>query len=243
MPGPESLDGGHASPTPSPSDASVDTRPGPHPAGSRLRRAILIELRRSGAATPDQLAATLGVGRTTLLAQLHTLESANLVNHRTVRHGVGRPRHEYDITPDAQDLFPSNYDGLAAGLLAAVESVGGEELLDDVLAARRHEMGKRIRSRFGERLGPEAELGERVRELAVVQDELGYLSLGGTEADGTIRLHEHNCAIYRVASVSPAACAAELALFQEVLGVPVARERHIMSGDRCCTYRIGGPAD
>jgi len=35
----------------------------------------------------------------------------------------------------------------------------------------------------------------------------------------------------------------QVALFQEVLGVPVARERHIMSGDRCCTYRIGGPAD
>ena len=33
-------------------------------------------------------------------------------------HGVGRPRHLYDITADAQDLFPSNYDGLATGLLA-----------------------------------------------------------------------------------------------------------------------------
>ena len=28
------------------------------------------------------------------------------------RHGVGRPRHLYDVTPDAQDLFPADYDGL-----------------------------------------------------------------------------------------------------------------------------------
>ena len=243
MPGPESLDGGHASPTRSPSTVSGFVRPDDHPNGSGLRRAILIELRRSGAASSEQLSTALGVGRTTLLAQLHTLETANLVTRRTVRHGVGRPRHEYDVTPDAQDLFPSNYDGLAAGLLAAVEAVGGDQLLDDVLTARRRQMSDRILSRFGERLDPAAGLGDRVRELAVVQDELGYLSIGGVEADGTIRLHEHNCAIYRIASVEPAACAAELELFRDVLGVPVTRERHIMAGDRCCTYRVGGPTD
>ena len=31
----------------------------------------------------------------------------DLVSRQTVRHGVGRPRHLYDVTPDAQDLFPA----------------------------------------------------------------------------------------------------------------------------------------
>ena len=61
--------------------------------------------------------------------------------------------------------------------------------------------------------------------------------------DGALRLREHNCAIYRVASTQPAACAAELALFRDVLGTEVVRESHIAAGDRCCTYRIGSPED
>ncbi|MFM2106022.1 MAG: hypothetical protein RL338_1054, partial [Chloroflexota bacterium] len=55
---------------------------------------------------------------------------------------------------------------------------------------------------------------------------------------GGATLVEHNCAIFQVASRTPAACEAEVALFSEVLGADVVRERHIASGDRCCTFRI-----
>ena len=79
---------------------------------------------------------------------------------------------------------------------------------------------------------------ERVRELAVLQADQGYLADAILEPDGTIRLREHNCAIFHVAEGTPAACQAELALFSEVLGADVVREQHIASGDRCCSYRI-----
>ena len=85
-----------------------------------LRHEILDRLRRDGPTSPDQLAQTIGASRTGVLQQLRALEEANFVSRQTVRHGVGRPRHLYDVTPEAQELFPSNYDGLAAGLLAAI---------------------------------------------------------------------------------------------------------------------------
>ena len=90
-----------------------------------------------------------------------------------------------------------------------------------------------------ERVPAGATLLERVRELAAIQDEQGYLcgSVFSVEG-GAIRLSEHNCAIYHIASERPAACSAELALFREVLGADVVRETHIASGDRSCTYRI-----
>src|SRR5438270_13944963 len=91
---------------------------------SGLRRDILVRLRHDGPSSPDQLADRLGASRTGVLQQLRALESALLVARQTVRHGVGRPRHVYDVTSDAQDLFPSNYDALAAGLLAAIGAVG-----------------------------------------------------------------------------------------------------------------------
>ena len=205
---------------------------------SSLRRDLLLRLRLDGPSSPDQLAERIGASRTGVLQQLRALEAAHLVSRQTVRHGVGRPRHLYDVTADAQDLFPSNYDGLAAGLLAAIESVGGDDLLDQVFAARRRQLGDRVRGQMAERVAPEAPLLERVRELAVIQGDQGYLADATLSPDGTIRLREHNCAIYHIAAGSPAACQAELELFSEILGADVVREQHIASGDRCCSYKI-----
>ena len=205
---------------------------------SNLRRDLLLRLRLDGPSSPDQLAERIGASRTGVLQQLRALEAAHLVSRQTVRHGVGRPRHLYDVTADAQDLFPSNYDALAAGLLAAIEAVGGDDLLDQVFTARRRQLGDRVREHMAERVAPEAPLLDRVRELAVIQGDQGYLAEATLGDDGTIRLREHNCAIYNIAADSPAACQAELELFTEILGADVVREQHIASGDRCCTYRI-----
>ena len=163
------------------------------------------------------------------------------MSRQTVRHGVGRPRHLYDITAEAQELFPTNYGGLAAGLVSAINAVGGDALVEQVFIARRRQIGDRVRRELDDRIGAAAPLAERVRALAVIQDEQGYLADALLGTDGTIRLREHNCAILDVARGESAACEAELEMFREVLGADVVRETHIASGDRCCTYRIVAP--
>lgn len=206
-------------------------------AASALRRAILLHLRRDGPSVPETISASIGASRSGVAQQLRALDTAGLVTRTSVRHGVGRPRHLYDITADAQGLFPSNYDGLATGLLAAILEVGGETLVEDVFAARRRQAEARLRERMEASLPTDAPLEDRVRELARLQDELGYVSEARVDSDG-IRLLEHNCAVLDVARGMPVACRAELELFSEVLGVALVRERHIAAGDRCCQYRV-----
>jgi len=227
--------------------AAVDVQPAPLPVpagngASNLRRDLLLRLRIDGPSSPDQLAMRLGASRTGVLQQLRALEAAHLVSRQTVRHGVGRPRHLYDVTPDAQGLFPANYDGLAAGLLAAIEAIGGDDLLEQVFVARRRQLGARVRLDLAERLAADSPLIDRVRELAVIQTSNGYLAEASLNGDGSVRLEEHNCAIFQIAAGSPAACRAELDLFRDVLGADVVRDQHIASGDRCCSYRIDGHA-
>jgi predicted ArsR family transcriptional regulator len=232
---------------PEPSAATPEPpRRAPDPAvggTSGLRRAILMRLRHDGPSSPEELAVSLGLSRTGVLQQLHALEGAGLVTRQAVRHGVGRPRHVYDVTDAAQDLFPTNYDGLASGLLAAIRSIGGEALVDGVFEERRRMAGDRLRQRLAERLPAGASIIDRARELAVIQDEQGYLAEAVIGTDGTIRLVERNCAIHRVVADHAMACQTELELFRELLGTDVERETHIAAGDRCCTYRIGGAAD
>jgi predicted ArsR family transcriptional regulator len=209
----------------------------------KIRREILVHLRQSGPTSPDGLATELGASRTGVLQQLHALEEAGLVRHVAEKHGVGRPRHLYDVTPEAQELFPADYGGFAVGLIAAIEETGGTSLVEEVFAARRRQIGERMRRRLADRLPESASLEDVVRELAVIQDDAGYIAEALVDDEGTIRLREHNCAIYQVSKGTRAACDAEIRLFREVLGVEVVRETHIAAGDRCCTYRIGSATD
>jgi predicted ArsR family transcriptional regulator len=215
----------------------ITPTPGPG-ASSTLRREVLYALRTGGPAAPDQVADRVGASRTGVLQQLRTLETAGLVTRSLSRHGVGRPRHVYDLTPAAQELFPANYGALAQSFLTAIRSIGGDALIRDVFEARRRQLETRIRDRLEERLSNGASLWERVREVAGYQDETGYLGRATRDPDGTIRLCEHNCAISGVSGPYPIACQEELELFGEVLGARVTRECHIASGGRSCTYRI-----
>jgi predicted ArsR family transcriptional regulator len=213
------------------------------PSPSAIRHEILVHLRQAGPSTPDGLAAALGASRTGILQQLYALEEAGLVSHAAEKHGVGRPRHVYDVTAEAQGLFPTDYGGFASGLVKAIEAVGGEDLVEQVFAARRRQIGDRTRRHMAERLADGATLRDRVRVLAELQDEGGYLADAIVGEDGALRLREHNCAIDKIARRTTAPCEAELALFREVLGADVIRESHIASGDRCCSYRIDSPPD
>jgi predicted ArsR family transcriptional regulator len=227
-----------------------------HPTGttasrSVTRQAVLIALRREGPLSPDRLASVLGVSRTAVLKQLRRLAAGGLVARRTERHGVGRPRHLYELTATAQEVFPADYGALAADMLAAMEAFGGRELVEGVFKLRRERLREQLVRRLDDAGLSGAPLEDRVREVARFQDEQGYLcdcrreTRAGEElepiavdAHGVIRLREHNCAIYDVATATPAACRAEVQLFREVLGARVVRETHIAAGDRCCTYRI-----
>lgn len=213
------------------------------PPPSALRHDILVHLRQAGPTSPDGLASALRASRTGVLQQLYALEEAGLVSHAAEKHGVGRPRHVYDVTADAQSLFPTDYGGFASGLVKAIEAVGGDDLVEQVFAARRRQIGDRIRRRMAEQLPEDAPLVDRVRVLAVLQDEAGYLAEALVADDGAIRLREHNCAIDKISRRTTAACNAELDLFRELLGPGVERESHIASGDRCCTYLVGSLTD
>ena len=213
------------------------------PPPSALRHDILVHLRQSGPTSPDGLATALNASRTGVLQQLYALEEAGLVSHAAEKHGVGRPRHVYDVTADAQGLFPTDYGGFASGLVKAIEAVGGDDLVEQVFAARRRQIGDRIRRRMAEQLPEDAPVADRVRVLAVLQDQAGYLAEAIIGPDGTLRLREHNCAIDKISRRTSAACDAELDLFRELLGAGVTRESHIASGDRCCTYLVGSPTD
>jgi DeoR family suf operon transcriptional repressor len=197
------------------------------------RRAVLSVLKTRGEASADEVAGVLGVTVGAVRQHLAPLEGEGLVAHRDERPGPGRPRRRYCLTPAAESLWPKRYGQLTNQLLSFIEDAD-PSLVGHAFERRRQARVERAR----ERLAGLA-FDDRVRELAAILDDDGYLASCEPGPDGTWRVVEHNCAILDVAQRYGAACASELSFLQEALpDATVERTAHMMAGAHVCAYRI-----
>jgi DeoR family suf operon transcriptional repressor len=200
------------------------------------RRTLLIALRRAGEAGAEELADGLRITPGAVRQQLRALAGRELVVHRDVASGPGRPRRLYSLAPKAQALFPSAHGELGSELLAYVEDED-PALLGRVFERRRKARVLDAQGRLGGR-----DFAGRVQELARILDEAGYLADFECRDDGSFRITEHNCAILAVARRHGHACTTELSFLREVLpGATVERVSHIASGGHACVYVIVPP--
>ena len=197
------------------------------------RRVIVTTLKKRGEATIDELADAAGVTASAVRQHLQPLAADGLVAHRVERTGPGRPRHWYRLTAAAESLFPKRYGELTNQLLGFVaDSDAG--LVDLAFEGRRRVRTERALARLG--LGT---LDDRVRELAAILDEDGYLADCERRPDGTWIVTEHNCAVIDVARRYGQACTSELAFLKDALpDAEVERIAHMIAGAHVCAYQI-----
>jgi DeoR family transcriptional regulator, suf operon transcriptional repressor len=198
------------------------------------RRAVLGRLKAAGEATADQVASELGITVGAVRQLLGPLGEAGLVAHRDDRHGPGRPRRWYCLTPAAEALFPKRYGQLTNQLLGFIEDANPA-----LVTSAFEQRAEQRRVRAAPRLAAAGSLEDQVIELARILDEDGYLADCAPAPNGGWLVTERNCAILDVARHHRQACGSELAFLREVLpNATVERVAHLLSGGRHCAYRI-----
>ena len=112
-------------------------------------------------------------------------------------------------------------------MIAAVRATFGEEGLDRLLAERTRLQLRAYRERS--RAASDGSLESRVRVLAAIRREQGYMAECFTCADGSLLLRENHCPICVAAKSCQGLCREELGLFRAVLGTRtyVGRTDHI----------------
>jgi predicted ArsR family transcriptional regulator len=107
--------------------------------------------------------------------------------------------------------------------------------MQKVLDAR----GAAQRAAYSRRIATSAPLAEKLRELARMRTEEGYMAEVRRDG-GSFLFIENHCPICAAANVCQGFCSTEMDLFRSVLGpeVSVERSEHIVSGDRRCVYRV-----
>src|SRR5262249_6927480 len=122
-------------------------------------------------------------------------------------------------------------------LIQTVGRVFGTEGLDKLIAAREKASLALYRARLGS-----GDLRQRVRRLAALRSEEGYMAQASPAREGGFILRENHCPICIAAKSCQGLCRSELSIFRAVLGpgVEVERIEHILAGARRCAYRIRG---
>lgn len=196
------------------------------------RRQILNLLRTGGSMTAQQLADALAITSMGVRRHLTTLERDGLVSVTSQRQSAGRPTFKYTLTDEGRETFPKSYHLLATQLLDAARAKAGGNSVKTLFAGRMDQLYAQYEPRMRGK-----NLGERVAELAHIQEEAGYMARW-EKVEGGYLLKEQNCAIYRVACQYQDACQFEIELFRRLLDADLERVEHQVKGDLACTYFI-----
>jgi predicted ArsR family transcriptional regulator len=197
------------------------------------RREILRLIRLAGGSTAQQLAEELQITSMGVRRYLLALERDGLIKVQSQRQAAGRPTYVYRLTEAGYGTFPNNYHLLATQLLdAAQKTRAGKTKVEDLFAGRMDQLVAQYEPRMHGK-----DLGERVAELARIQDESGYMAVW-EKVEGGYLLKEQNCAIYQVACRFQAACQYEIELFSRLLKADITRVTHQIKGELSCNYFI-----
>ncbi len=167
---------------------------------------------------------------------LYDLEKQGVVRATSVASGRGRPSKIWHLTEKAEEAFPDSHRDLAVELLGAAREAFGQEGIDTLIERR----GKAQIKRYKERLGGKTKLSDRLKTLAQIRTEEGYMAEVQKSPEGGWLFIENHCPVCTVARDCTGLCANELLVFQKVLGseYEVSRGEHIVSGDRRCAYQV-----
>jgi predicted ArsR family transcriptional regulator len=204
---------------------------------TRTKDRVLHELKTKGPRSAAELARRLDVTREGARQHLAALERDGLVTSRPVRGRVGRPERIWSLTdsPGVDARFPDSHAELAVGLLEAARAAFGAEGLDHLVRERARRQALAYRKRIPAR----APLRDRVKALAAIRTEEGYLADWAAEGNGFL-LVENHCPVCAAARSCRGLCRAELELFRRTLGrdVRVERTEYLLDGARRCAYRV-----
>lgn len=200
---------------------------------SSTKREVLLLLKRKGEVSLGELATFLHISKMAVLKHVNALEANRLVQRSFRPGGRGRPRVYFRLTQDAAHLFPKAYSQITLAALSFVEQELGRDAVETVLERRSQDVYARHRGKFDGNGLP-----ERVKTLAQIRDEEGYMAELGARRKDSFELLEYNCPIIAVAEEYGEACAVERELFQKLLRANVDVTHRVVAGAPVCRFMI-----
>jgi predicted ArsR family transcriptional regulator len=181
-------------------------------------RGRIIALLRPSGCTVNELAEALELTDNAVRAHLATLERDGLVRQSGTRPGLRKPHYAYELTPEAEQLFPKAYGAILNQLL----DVLGERLPAKDQEEILREVGRRVAA-SQPAASPESNVEQRVQIVIEVFRQLGGLARIEKQ-EGRLFIRGDSCPLAAVSAHHPQICHFAETLVSEIVQTPV-RER------------------
>jgi predicted ArsR family transcriptional regulator len=191
-------------------------------------RGRIVSLLRGSSGTVNELAGKLELTDNAVRAHLLTLERDGLLRQSGVQRGLRKPHFSYELTLEAENLFPKAYDALLNQLITVLKGRLAPEAIEEVL----REVGRSLATSQVADKGP-PDLEVRVERALGVLKALGGAARVEKE-DGNLVIRSTACPLAAAVAEHPEMCGLAESLVAEILGVPV--KEHCDRGEppKCC---------
>jgi predicted ArsR family transcriptional regulator len=192
-------------------------------------RGQVVTLLRRSDHTVEELAQALGLTDNGVRAHLAVLERDGIVRQRgSVRRssGGGKPAYVYELTQEAEDLFPKAYEPALSRLLDVLSDQLGPEQSEALLRS----VGRRLAGGHSVRTN---DARARLESAIEIFNELGGLA-ELEERDGTLVIRGYSCPLAGVSPDHPEVCRMAETMITELAGVPVYEHCDRGERPRCC---------
>jgi predicted ArsR family transcriptional regulator len=192
-------------------------------------RSRLLRLVRQAGRSINELADGLGITDNAVRTHVAALERDGLVRQAgSDRTTGGKPARLYELTPQAEELFPKAYALVLTEFIRALRDERG----DEAAVAWLRRVGRRLGA---DAAHPQADGAARVAAAAALLESIGG-SVDVTESGDGWKLHSHGCPLAGVVAEDPDTCALAESLVAEVTARRVVERCEKTDRPRCAFH-------
>src|SRR5215468_8743712 len=190
-------------------------------------RGRIVTLLRGSARTVNDLVEALELTDNAVRAHLLSLERDGLVQQAGLQRGTRKPHFAYELTAEADALFPKAYDTLLNQLIGVLKARFSPKALKEIL----RDVGRSLA-----RGGGSGNLEKRVGQAIAALEAIGG-SARVEKQDGKVFLRSSSCPMALTVAEHPEACQLAESMLTEIVGSPV-RERCDREGSPKCSFEV-----
>lgn len=181
--------------------------------------------------TVNELSKELGLTDNAVRAHLLSLERDGLIKQSGIQRGTRKPHFSYELTEEAEHLFPKAYDAILNQLIAALKGRLSPAALQEVL----HDVGRSLAGTQG--TGRKSEdLETRAGKALSALEAIGG-SARIEKENGKLFIRSEGCPLSAAVAEHPEVCGLAENLVSEIIGMEV-RERCDREGTPRCRFEV-----
>ena len=187
-------------------------------------RGRIVALLRGTTKTVNELAEELDLTDNAVRAHLLSLERDGLVVQTGLQRGIRKPHFAYELTPEAEKIFPKAYDAIVNSLITVLKERLASSDLEEVL----REVGRSLATNQTS----DGDLESRAGQALIALEAIG--GSARLEQDGErLLIKSGSCPLAAAVAEHPEVCQLAEALLSEIVGAKVHEQCDRENAPRC----------